>query len=195
MAKKYSGYTPKTSENYLMDSGAFFINFDAELDTFDSAVTAGKLLGATRGGGSFSAIPELRIIEVDGLPGKTKGQEVIDSWEVKMSANVLEFSEGVIEKGLVSANKTSSAIPFGNKITANNTIKLTDYIDNITFVGKRSGSNDPIIIQIYNALNVNGLTLTTSDKGEAVVSLEFEGHFDADNLETPPFAIYYPPLA
>jgi len=68
--KSYSGYTEKTAENLLLDAGAFFINFDIEEDDFDSAVADGKLLGATRGGGSFSAVPEIRAIEVDGVHGK-----------------------------------------------------------------------------------------------------------------------------
>ena len=68
--ESYSGYTEKTAENLLLDAGAFFIDFDIEADTFETAVADGKLLGATRGGGSFSAVPEIRAIEVDGVHGK-----------------------------------------------------------------------------------------------------------------------------
>lgn len=192
MAKRYSGYTEATTENFLMDAGAFFVNFEVGTDTYDTAKEAGKLLGATRGGGSFSAIPELRTIEVDGA-GKAKGLIAIDSWEVKMSVNIIEFTQGIIEKTLISTNSTVDTGTLSNKITAKNVIELSDYIDNITFVGTRSGSTDPIIIQIYNVLNINGLTLTTTDKGEAVVALEFEGHCDTADLDTPPFAIFYPP--
>lgn len=194
MAKTYTGYTASTLEKLLLDSGAFFVNYEVGTDTYDSAVAAGKLLGATRGGGSFTAIPELRTIEVDGLKGKAKGMQVIDSWEVKMSASVLEVTQDVLKKALISTNSEVEMTTLYNKITANTTIDLTDYIDNVTFVGKYSGSSDPIIIQIYNALNVNGLTLTTADKGESVIALEFDGHYDATDLDTPPFAIFYPPV-
>jgi len=68
--ESYSGYTEKTAENLLLDAGAFFIDFDIETDTFETAVADGKLLGATRGGGSFEATPEIRSIEVDGVHGK-----------------------------------------------------------------------------------------------------------------------------
>lgn len=194
MAKTYTGFTNKTAENLVLDSGAFFVNYDVKVDDFDSAVTAGRLLGATRGGGSFSAIPELRTIEVDGLKGKVKGMQVIDSWEVKMSANVLEITESILEKALVATTNQLDVETLYAKITAKNTIESTDYIDNITFVGKQSGSSDPIIIQIYNVINTNGLTLTTSDKGETVIALDFEAHLDADDLDNPPFAIFYPTL-
>lgn len=193
MAKKtYSGYTAKTSENLLLDAGAFFANYDLETDKFDTAVAAGKLLGATRGGGQFSAVPEIRPIEVDGIKGKAKGMQVIDSWEIKMSSNILEVTKDVLAKALTASKVDSTSNETFEIIKAKNHIDLTDYIDNITYVGKKSGTDEPIIIQIYNALNVNGLTLQAQDKGEAVIALEFDGHYGAEDLENPPFAIFYP---
>ena len=73
-----------------------------------------------------------------------------------------------------------------------NEIVLTDYIDNITWVGRLSGTNDPVIIQVYNALNTSGLTLNVADKSEAVLALTFTGHYVDTNLDAPPFNIYYP---
>ena len=42
----YSGYTSETPKSLLLDAGAFFKNFYVGTDTFESAVTAGKLIGA-----------------------------------------------------------------------------------------------------------------------------------------------------
>lgn len=190
--KTYSGFTSKTAENLLLDAGAFFTNFDINVDTFDSAVAAGKLLGATRGGGNFSAVPEIRSIEVDGIKGKAKGVQVIDSWEVKMTASVLEVTLGGLAKALVASSLDTSSSTKYDILTAKNDIFDADYISNITFVGKKSGTVEPIIIQIYNALNTTGLTLQTQDKGEAVIAMEFEGHYDSDDLDSPPFSFYYP---
>ncbi|WP_339145450.1 MULTISPECIES: hypothetical protein [unclassified Sutcliffiella] len=193
--KMFSGFTNKTAENLLMHAGAFFKNFDVENDTFDSAVEAGKLLGASRGGGEFSAVPELRSIEVDGVRGKAKGLQVIDSWEVKLTANIMEVTTSVLADALAASETDSTTNVDYNIVKGKNVINLTDYIDNITFVGTLSGSDKPVIIQVYNALNSNGLTLTTEDKSESVITLEFEGHFDANKLDEPPFAIYYPKAA
>lgn len=55
-----------------------------------------------------------------------------------------------------------------------------------------SGTNDPVIIQVYNALNTSGLTLNVADKAEAVLALTFTGHYVDSDLDTPPFAIFYP---
>lgn len=192
MSKSISGYTAKTAENLLLGAGAFFKDYDVSTDTFDTAVAAGKLLGATRGGGEFTAVPEIRRLEVDGVAGSAKGLTVIDSWEVKLTANVLEITKDTLADALTSSEVDTSTDPKYDIIRAKNEIDLADYIDNITYVGKKSGTTEPIIIQVYNAINTSGLTLTTADKGEAVMAMEFEGHYADDDLDNPPFAIFFP---
>jgi hypothetical protein len=71
-------------------------------------------------------------------------------------------------------------------------IELDDYIDNITWIGTLSGSKKPVIIQVYNALNTDGLKLTVKDKGEATIPATFYGHYSPDDLDSPPFGIFYP---
>ena len=192
MAKGFTGVTDKTSKNLLLDSGAFFINYDITTDTYATAKAAGKLLGATRGGGSFTAVPEVRNIEVDGLAGASKGFTVIDSWEVRIGANVIEVTAKILQTALAAAKNSYDIDSDSDKITGKGTIELTDYINNVTFVGKRLGFDAPMIIQVFNALNTNGLSLTTSDKGESVIALDFQGHYDVVGDDTPPFAIYIP---
>jgi len=186
----YNGYTADTPKNIQLDAGAYFIDFDVAVDTFASAKAAGKLLGATQGGGSFSAVPEIRTIEVDGVKGSAKGLSVIDSWEVMMTPTMLELSPEIIANALASSTTTEEA--FYNKIQANNYICDDDYKGNITFIGKISGTNKPVIIQILNAVSMNGISLESSDNSEGTLALEFKGHYDSTDLDSPPFVIYYP---
>lgn len=188
----YSGYTAETPKSLLLDAGAFFKNFYVGTDTFTSAVTAGKLLGATQGGGNFSAIPTIRNIAIDGIKGSAKGLQGIDDWTVTLTANVKEVKKTTIETALATSTVDTSTNNKYDIITADNEIALTDYIDNITWVGNLSGTNEPVIIQVYNALNTNGLTLNVADKAEAVLALTFTGHYTDTDLDSPPFAIYYP---
>lgn len=192
LLKSLSGYTDKTAKNLVLDAGAFFKNFNVGTDTFETAVTANKLLGATRGGGNFNAVPAIRQIEVDGVKGKAKGLTVIDSWEVTMTANMLEVTVESLKLSLVSASANTEEVPGYTRIKANNYISLTDYIQNITWVGTLSGSDKPVIIQIYNVLNTNGLVIQTQDKNEVVTALTLTGHYADTDLDSPPFAIYYP---
>jgi len=138
MGKTYSGYTADTAKNLLLDAGAFFKNFIVGTDTFDSAVAAGKLLGASRGGGQFSAIPTMRPVPVDGVKGDAKGLKVIDFWAVKITANVLEVTkQGLASALAASTTDTSTSVEY-DILSAKNYIELADYIDNITWVGKLS---------------------------------------------------------
>lgn len=188
----YTGYTAETPKSLLLDAGAFFKNFYVDTDTFASAVAAGKLLGATQGGGSFAAIPSMRKIDIDGIKGAAKGLEVIDEWVVTISAKVKEVKKSTIKTALASANEDTATSANYDILTANSEIALTDYIDNITWVGTLSGTNDPVIIQVYNSLNTNGLSLNVADKGEALIDLTFTGHYSDTDTSTPPFKIYYP---
>lgn len=190
--KKYSGFTTDTADSLLLNAGAYFKNYDVATDTFDTAVTAGKLIGATKGGGEFSAVPEIRQIEVDGVAGRAKGLEVIDSWDIYLKANVLEIKEETIKAGLAASSVDTTTNTDYDIITASNNLEVTDYIDNITWVGTLSGSNKPVIIQIYNAVNTDGLKFTTTDKAEATIALTFYAHYTQADLDTPPFKIYYP---
>lgn len=193
MSKKtYTGFNKDTTENLMLDAGAIFANFDIEEDTFETAKE--KLLGATSGGNTFTATPEFRQIEVDGVKGKAKGLSILQSWEVLMQTNMLEFKEDTFKHSLAAietAEKTINEMEY-TEIKGKNYIEDEDYIDNITYIGNLSGSNNPVIIQVFNALSLEGLEVEFVDDDDIVAELTFEGHYSVDKLDNPPFAIYYP---
>ncbi|MDD7306607.1 MAG: hypothetical protein PUG67_08460 [Peptoniphilaceae bacterium] len=194
--KVINGLNSNTTKHLVFDAGAFFKNYDIKSDTFDSAIEANKLIGATKGGGSFKAIPTFREIELDGMRGALKGTKILESWEVTIGANVAEVTPSnlALSLGVSSAIESLEANPQNyKKVTGKMCISDKDYLDNITWVGTISGSDEPVIIQVYNALNTKGLELSFEDKGELVIEMEFVGHFDMKNKEVP-FAIYYPKL-
>lgn len=192
-----SGVTSNTSKHLQLDAGAFLKNYDPTQDTWATA-KATKLIGATAGGGSFAAVPAIRRIEVDGVKGATKGFEALDEWQVTMTANVKELTADLLKMALATGSYAGAKSPSSetsnnyNKITASNELADSNYLTNITWVGRLSGSSIPVIIVLKNALCTNGLTLTTQDKNEGVVALTLTGHYDPSNLDDPPFEIYYP---
>lgn len=189
--KKVTGLTAKTPENLLLDAGAFFLNYDIATDTPKTA--ASKLIGATQGGGSFSAVPTTRRIEIDGVKGAAKGLETIDEWVVTMVANAKEVTANNLSLSLGAATVSTAGTPANyQKITAKEDFEDDDYAENITWIGNLKGSELPVIIVMKNAISINGLTLTVADKGEAVIPITLTGHYSLDDLETPPFEIYYP---
>lgn len=192
--KVINGLNEKTTQHLVFDAGAFFKNYDVETDTVETAMP--KLIGATKGGGSFKAVPTFRTIELDGMRGAVKGTKILEAWEVTIGANVAEVTPENIALSLGIAGEVETVEQPGTgykKVSGKMCISDTDYIDNITWVGTLSGSADPVIIQVFNALNTKGLELSFEDKGELVIEMEFEGHFDMKKNEVP-FAIYYPKL-
>ena len=126
------------------------------------------------------------------MKGKAKGLEVLDSWEVYLKANVLEVKRETIKTALCAAVEETAEKETHYAIAAKNNIADEDYVGNITWVGTISGSDEPVVIQVYNALNTDGLKLATKDKDQSVIAMTFYGHYTQDDLETPPFKIYYP---
>lgn len=197
--KPYSGYTQNTPDKLLLDAGAFFKDFKVGTDTYKTAKAAGKCLGATIKGGEFSAKPTFRRMEIDGVKTRTVGDTLIDGWETYIKANLAEMTSDNLVAALGIADKeTVTDVEGYDKITGRETILPSDYIGNITWVGNLLGEEKPIIIQIFNGLNENGLTLAVEDKNNSTVEAQFYGNLSADvydepiNGVIPPFAIYRP---
>lgn len=188
----FTGLTSNTPKKLLLDAGAFFKNYDLTKG-YDG--NAANLIGATQGGGSFSAVPTVRKIEVDGAKENVAQLQSIDGWVVTMTANVKEVTADnmVLALGAAKSEEAAGEGVAGNtRITAKADFEASDYLENITWVGRLSGSQDPVIIVVKNAVSVNGLSLTMADKAEANIPLTVTGHYSLDDLETPPFEIYYP---
>lgn len=192
MGKVKSGFNKQTKENLLTGAGAFFKNFIVGVDTYESAKAAGKLIGATQGGGEFKAVATIRQIEVDGVSGKAKGLELVDSWEVSQSMNLLETTPETLKLALGAADIDTVSNGEFNVITGRSEIIDEDYLDNLTYIGTITGSNTPVIIQIFNALSTDGLSIKTEDKKEAVLAVTVYGHYTEDDLDSPPYRIFYP---
>lgn len=190
--KRMTGYTEKTMTDLQTGAGAYFKDFDIETDTFASAVAAGKLLGATQGGGTFTAKPTITPIEVDGVPSAAMGMEEVEGWEVTMQANIMEVTAANIANAL-GASKTSNAKGGAyKKIEGRMYIELSDYKGNITFLGDVKGYDQPMIIQIYNALATDGISINPQDKKVSLIPTTFKGHVSPTDYEVPPFAIFVP---
>lgn len=198
--KAYSGINKDTTKHIQLDAGAFFKNFDPATDTYATAKAAGKCLGATQGGGEFSAVPTLRTIDVDGAVGRVRGLVDIESWEVSIGATVLETTIETLKLALAAATSETSSAPTGyTAIKGKAGISDKDYIDNIAWIGNISGSDSPIIIIVKNVLNEGGLSFSMTPNGEGKIALKFYAYNALADYENdtvaPPFEIYYPDIA
>ncbi len=196
MRKNYTGFTESTKKNLQLNAGLFFKNFAPDTDTTAAAIADGRLLGATQGGGEFSAVPTFRNVEIDGMPGRVKGLADIEKWECYIKATIIEVSETAIAAALACTETDSTTKTKYKVIKGRNYVADKDYIDNVTWVGTLAGYDDPICIQVFNALNEDGFKLTVADKSEGKISCTFYGYNDVDDVQdgvvAPPFAVWYP---
>ena len=197
--KPYSGYNGNTPDKLLLDAGAIFKNFTVGTDTYASAKAAGKCIGATQKGSEFAAVPSFRRMEIDGVHTRTKGDTLVDSWDVSLKTTFVEMTTANLKLALGVADSATSTDATGyDEITGRSTIKDDDYISNITYIGNILGENKPIIIQVFNAFHEGGLTITSEDKNNAAVECQFYGYLDpeiyddVDDELAPPFKIFRP---
>ena len=192
MAGILSAFSKGTAKNMQLDAGILVRNLQNILD-FDGNLADANKLGATSGGATFSATPELRNIfeGIDGAKGNYKDGNVIDNWEITLTATVKEMTAKNLQLAMASADIDSGDDKF-DVLSPRMDIKTTDYIDNICWLGTMNGSTDPMIIELKNVMNTNGISFTAEDKGSGSVELELQAHFDLSKPNEVPFKIYFP---
>lgn len=194
-----TGLTAKTFKNLQLNEGAFLFDFDLTTYTDATAVATAvaaalkagtKVLGATVGGGSFSAEPSIREIEVDGLRYPFVGSTVNDMWTIKLSGTAKEVNAENFARFLATCDKDTSKANV-TKLTVRTEIKASDYIPKLCWVGSTS-EEGVCVIELENVLNTSGVTLTFQDKGEGSIPFEFQAHCaDIESQDKAPFAIYF----
>ena len=192
-----TGVRPETFENLQLNAGAFLVGFDWESATTVAALRTAvnealndntKTLGATRGGGTFTLTPEVRNIEADGKRYEFVGSTVFDSWTVMMSGTLMEVTPGNFERILPTAEKDASGE--ATKIRVKTGLTQDSYLDRLVWVGDTSKGF--VLIELENALNTVGATLTFTDKGEGTLPFEFHAHQKSvDNIEYAPCKIVF----
>ena len=200
MGVKSNTTTPLRKETYKklqLNAGITLCNFDlSEIGSADALKTAiaaakaneTKLLGATRGGGTFTITRELRQVEADGVRFRFKGSEIVDSADAYLSETLIEISADHLKK--VIGNADVETVGDKTTITLRTAIEDEDYLDNIVWIGDTSEGF--VAIELYNALNTADFTLTFADKNEGTVNCEFHAHQgDVDDFDEVPCKIHF----
>lgn len=193
--KRITGQTSATKEHLLLGAGVFAKGFVPGTDTLENLKQSNKLLGATSGGGTFTATKNGHYLQIDGVPENTKGNWILDSWASTLQVTFQETTVETLKLGLTAAKEETDEKATGYTVlTGKNGMEDGDYIDSIAFIGRLSGSNDPVIIIIYNAINTADLSINPQDGQESKIQVTLTAHYDPEKPEVPPFKIYYPKL-
>lgn len=178
-----TGLTDRTIVNLQLNAGVLLTTYTKGTD-----INEDDIIGATRGGGSFTAVPTVHQAAVDGAPTYTKGLERVDDWVITLNATMVEVSDEAISRALgvgVTKTETGTGTTKDTTFTVKRTVNDADYKD-LYWVGDLSNGQN-VVIKIKNALNTSGLNLTFTDRGEGTYALALIGHFTVDDLDTAPF--------
>lgn len=188
----------ETFQNLQLNAGIFIKNFtyssiadaSALKTAIATAITAGTdILGATRGGGTFTATREIRTPEVDGMRYGFKGSDFVDSVDAFLSTTLIEVTPDSVKACLGNATATTS----GKKTTIkmHTAIETTDYLTNLCWVGDLADGR-LVLICLENALNTADFTLTFTDKGEGTLAAEFHARqASVNDYDNAPFEIVF----
>lgn len=176
-----TGVTSTTSSNLQLGAGVL-----TKAYTQGGSISAADIIGASRGGGSFTAVPTQRGIEADGLPSNVKNFKVIDEWVATLNITLIEFKADVLKLAL-GGGATSTTSADTTTITATDNVVAADFQD-LYWIGDLSDGNK-IVIHLKNAMNSNGLNITITNKGEGTFALALVANYDVSDLSTAPFEI------
>ncbi len=197
MALKKTGYTEKTSKNYLINAATVY----TDVTYTEGAGFTGTLHGATSGGVTLTIEQAYRDIEVDGTSHKkVKNNKVLEAANAYITANLKEITAESIKQSLNGAIKDAAAgeAPTGYKVvTTKRYLEDGDYIGNMAVVGTLSGTNEPVIAILDNVISTGGLELATEDNNEAIIEQTFEAHATVEQLDADefPWKILFPTVA
>lgn len=193
-----TGLRPATFENLQLNAGVFLEGFDPSTyedagaleDAILDALEAGTgILGATIGGGSFVAEPAIRQIEADGMRYPIVGSTVNDMWTARLTGTLKEVTPENFKRVLITCDVDTSKENV-TVLTVRTDIEATDYIPRLCWVGDTSKGF--VLIELDNALNINGASFTFTDRGEGTLPFDFQAHLsNLTEMDKAPFRIYF----
>ena len=151
--------------------------------------TLGTILGATRGGGSFTVTRELRQPDVDGRRYGFKGDTFVDSMDAQIATTLVEITPD----NMLTTFATGTSSTTGNVevLKVGTAIDTDDYLTNVCWVGDVAGGGY-MLICLKNALNEADVNITWTDKGEATLPVEFHAkQANVGDYDYAPFEIVY----
>lgn len=191
MARKH-GITDNTYKRFIIDSGAVYTGFT------DFTTGGETLLGATRGGNTFTLEQEIKEIEVDGARGPMKGGRRVTMVKATLTVNFIEHTLANLKRLIVGSESATFDTDW-DKITRALVIEDTDFLDDITILGEVSGSSNACGVQLSNVICDGNFELAFEDKEEGVVTATFTAHFDPADLDTPddtePWSLIWPQIS
>ena len=150
------------------------------------------VLGATNGGNKLSIMPEITPIEVDGAVVEIKGLNQKTGEKGTLEVNLAQHTVESLKRAIVG-KEVESLIKGYIQLQTKSLIELSDYLDNVAYVGTMTDGTEIIAI-MENAICSSGLELESKNKETSVVANTFKStaDFKSGVYDTLPIYIFYP---
>lgn len=187
-----------TFPNLQLNAGIFLMNFNYDSISDRAALKAAivsaiqaetQLLGATRGGGTFTVTREMRTPEIDGMRYGFIGSDFVDSADAQITTTLVEVTPNNFAHLLATGDVETS----GSKktIKMRTAIGEDDYLTNICWIGDLADGRY-VLICLKNAINTADFSLTFTDKGEGTLAVEFHARqANVEDYDEAPFEVVF----
>ncbi|GEM88183.1 hypothetical protein [Meiothermus granaticius] len=202
MSIPQTGLTADTKKYLVLDAAVMYELTDAQLTALetalgtgtgiDTALAAGKLLGATKGGATVTLSDSWRQIQVDGVRGRIAGFDRLDDVNGTVQTNLLEWSAENLERLFTQADASDLGTPAAYRKISGDTSKAPAYLPNLVIQGNTQNPATPLFIVLKKAICTAKGNFSFQDKNEAVIQATFEARFDPANPSVYPYTIYTP---
>jgi hypothetical protein len=193
---KFSGLTEKTPQAIQVGAGVFCVNvpefkdkptFEELIKVVEDARQENRVLGATRGGGTFVASIETSVIEIDDMKHPLEGTVEITGQEARFTGTTVELKKDTMKLILPMSHEDETH----GGLTMSSVLLPSHYLENVLWIGNMT-SGGATAIMIYKALNTEGVTLTFTQSGGATMPFNYLAHQpDPGNVQFAPFHIWF----
>ena len=150
----------------------------------------GDIIGATRGGGTFTVTRETRTPEIDGMRYGFIGSDFVDSADAYLSTTLVEITPQNMQL-LLSAGTNPTTSGKKTTVKMKTAIGSSDYLTNLCWIGDLA-DGQMVLICLKNAINTADFTFTYTDKGEGTLAAEFHARqATVSDYDEAPFEIVY----
>lgn len=186
--KRFTKIPENAFKTLQLDAGVLLKHLDVgAVERGEDGFTDEDIICATTGGIKPSCKPTYSDFasDIDNAPANLKEFKHLDSWDCEMSTTMLDSSPKSIRLSLGAADLDAH----GHKVTPRRYLKLSDFTDEIWWVGDRSDGGC-VAIKLMNALSTDGFSLTTTRNGKGQLALKLTGHVSAAAQDVVPMEFY-----
>ena len=184
---KYTQIPADTFKKLQMNAGIFCKEFSPATGEITG------LMGATTGGGQFTASPEFSDFgeDIDNCPKNTKELKRQDDVTVTMSTTFVTIDPDTAKLAMGAADIDSQDT---THIIPRRDLSQTDF-DDVWWVGDYSEINTGedagyCAIHLMNALSTGGFQVQSTDKGKGNFAMELTGHYSMATPDVVPYEVY-----